>query len=222
MFGENTWRSDDANSRQECERRPILMIGHCYGGIIMQQTYLTSHLHVRDYPGIYDSITGMIFLGTPHQGSGISEMGTVGKIYEVISQQRLQIEGGLLQTIAHDNTILVDTVADFTREVKQRVGPPELFCFFERRSTSVGIIAGLKDYPKEFVVDESSGTLPGYEKRGLQLDHFTMNKFSSNEDYHYIAVVGELVKMVEKAKDIMRERGEAFSTFSFPELTKIQ
>lgn len=179
----------------------------------MQQTYLTSRMHPTDYPGIYDSITGMIFLGTPHQGSGISDMGTVGKIYDLISQQRLQIEDGLLQTIAQDNTILVDTVADFTRDVKQRTAPPELFCFYERRSTPVGLIARLKDHPKEFVVNESSGSLPGYEKRGLALDHFSINKFGSNDDYHYISVVDEMVKMGEKAKDLMRKRGEALCAF---------
>lgn len=207
---------------KDCDRRPIVLIGHCYGGLVMQQAYLTSHRLASDYPGIYNSITGMIFLGTPFQGSCLSNMGTggentgtVGEIYQVIRQQNLKIEDGLLQTIAHDNTILVDTVADFTREIQKRTAPPGLFCFFERRSTPIGKIANLKDRPMEFAVNESSGTLPGYGKLGLALDHFNMNKFGSNKDNHYISIIEELLHLTENTKDIMRKRAEALRAFPF-------
>lgn len=178
-----------------CGQRPLLLICHCYGVLIMQQPYLDSHRFASDYAEIYDAITGIIFLGTPHEG----------EIYEAIRKQTSQVEDGLLQTLAHDNTVIVDTVADFIRMVKQRTAPPEIFCFFERRSTDIGLILGLKD-PKVYVVNESSGTLPGYEKTGLALDHFSMDKFSGNEDYHCIAVVDELVKMTDRTKYIMWKR----------------
>lgn len=79
---------------------------------------------------------------------------------------------------------------------------------------------GIEDYPRGFVADEYSSTLPGFENMGLALDHFSMIKFGSNEDYHYILVVNELVKMADKARGIMRKRGEALSAFPFIALTK--
>ncbi|KAG6359754.1 hypothetical protein INS49_010806 [Diaporthe citri] len=194
---------------KDCNQRPILLICHCYGGIVMQQAYLTSKRHASAYPGIYDAITGIIFLGTPFQGSNIAHISTLRENYRVISQQNLQFKDDLLQTLERGNEILVDTVADFTREVKLRTAPPEIFCFYERRPTNMALILGLKDITKEFVADESSSTLPGYERRGLALDHFSMNKFYNNEDYHYISVVDELVKMAGKTRDIMRKRGKA-------------
>lgn len=176
----------------------------------MQQAYLLSHQFASDYPGIYDAITGFIFLGTPHNGSDIAKIEAEYEIYQVTRQQNLQTKDSLLQTLVPDNTVRVNIVADFTREVKQRTAPPEIFCFYEQLPTNVGLLVGLKDYPKLYVANESSGTLPGYEKRGLPLDHFSINKFSSNQDYNYIAVVHELVKMRDKTKDIMRKREEAF------------
>lgn len=196
-----------------CGRRPILLICHCYGGLVAQKAYLASYLHASDYPGIYDSITGILFLGTPHQGWEMSAIPAVGETYELIQQQRFRIEDGLLQTLAPGNPILVDTAADFTRHVKQRTAPPELFCFFERRPTDVGRILGLEGSTTMLLRSESSSALPGHEKRGLTLDHFNMNKFVSNEDNHYIAVVDELVRMGEKTKDIMRKRRESLCEY---------
>jgi hypothetical protein len=177
----------------------------------MQQVYLQSQRLPSDYPGIYDSITGMIFLGTPHYGADMS----LGQIYETIRKESLQIEDGLLKTVEHDNTVLVDTVADFTREVKLRTAGPEIFCFFEERATPIGRIANLKDHPRVFMVNESSGSLPGYEKLGLTTDHFNINKFESNEDNHYASVVEELHKMGEKSEGLMKQRRAAtHGTFS--------
>lgn len=187
---------------QHCTRRPILLIGHCYGGLVLQQVYLQSQRRLIDYPGIYNSITGMIFLGTPHYGADMS----LGEIYETIRKESLQIEDGLLKTIEHDNTVLVDTVADFTREIKLRTAAPEIFCFFEERTTPIGRLANLKNHPRVFVVNESSGTLPGYEKLGLTVDHFNMNKFDSGKNNHYASIVEVMQTMAEKSEHLMEQR----------------
>lgn len=173
----------------------------------MQQVYLQSKESPSDYPGIYNSITGMVFLGTPHYGSDMFV--SLAALYETIRKQCLQIETGLLKTIDHDNTVLVDIVANFTREVKLRIASPEIFCFFEERATAIGRIANLKDHPQVFVVNESSGCLPGYERLGLTVDHFNMNKFGSSEDNHYVSVVEVMQKMREKSEDLMKQRRAA-------------
>ncbi|KAG8165995.1 hypothetical protein KVR01_004547 [Diaporthe batatas] len=200
---------DLCEQRKDCDRRPILLIGHCYGGLVMQQMYLQSRRRSSEYPSIYDSITGMVFLGTPHYGSSISNMASLGDIYETIRQQNLQTDDSLLKTIAHDNTVLVETVDDFVVDVKQQAPGPEIFCFFEKRPTQIGVIANLDDKLPEFVVNESSACLVGYRRVGLTTDHFNMNKFSSNKNDNYKKVVRELKKMGEKSEDLMKQRRAA-------------
>lgn len=168
----------------------------------MQQVYLQSQRLLIDYPGIYNSITGMVFLGTPHHGADMS----LSEIYETIRKESLQIEDGLLKTIEHDNTVLVDTVADFTREIKLRTAAPEIFCFFEERTTPIGRMANLKTHPRVLVVNESSGTLPGFQKLGLTVDHFNMNKFDSSENNHYASIVEVMQTMAESSEDLMEQR----------------
>ena len=54
------------------------------------------------------------------------------------------------------------------------------------------------DCRKEFVVDKHSGSIDGYDSYGLGLDHFDLNKFSGPEDSHFLLVVNEMRKMLEK------------------------
>lgn len=115
----------------------------------------------------------------------------------------------LLSTVAQDNSVLIDTVHDFTRDVGTRKPGPKLFCFFEERETPVGRIAGLDNSPREFMVNEASGSLHGHEKCGMSLDHFQMNKFEDEEDPYFGYVVEQIQNMVDLSGDIIKERGES-------------
>lgn len=183
------------------------MVGHCFGGLIIEQAYLHAKTLSFDYPGIYSSVIGMIFLGTPHRGSDLANSETLDKFYGLIAKtQTFVVQDDLLKTIAQDNTILMDTVHDFTRDLNTRTPPPKVFCFFEERPTPVGRIAGIENTPREFMVNEASGSLHGHKKMGWTVDHFEMNKFEDAEDRYYRDVVGQIQNMLDASEDIMKER----------------
>lgn len=93
-------------------------------------------------------ITGMVFLGTPHHGvASTSGLTTQGNIYAHIVESEFQIQDNAIQTMAHDNEVLRNTVHNFTRRVKTCQPQPELFCFYEQVSTKVGLIVGLNESP---------------------------------------------------------------------------
>jgi hypothetical protein len=52
-------------------------------------------------------------------------------------------------------------------------------------------------------VTESSGTLDGYGNESLSLDHFAINKFSSKDDDNYLSVRRQILKMNEKARELI-------------------
>ena len=60
---------------------------------------------------------------------------------------------------------------------------------------------------QELIVGQSSATFDNYQKQGLALDHFGMNKFENEEDGSYHQVRWQLVKMAEKSNRIMDGRG---------------
>ncbi|KAI2603697.1 hypothetical protein GGR54DRAFT_644549 [Hypoxylon sp. NC1633] len=191
-----------ADEREECMNRPIIIIGHCFGGLVAQEVYNAAVLLQEDHRGIADSIAGIVFLGTPHRGIPESSgLGTNGQIYQAIIESKVPVQYGLMNTIAQDNEILVNAVHNFTRTVSIRGNNvPELFCFFEQKSCRVGRVAGLEDHPLEFLVTESSGTLSGHPKEGLPLGHFAMNKFQNCQDDNYKSVRRQILKMAKLRK----------------------
>ncbi|KAI1780338.1 hypothetical protein F4818DRAFT_435546 [Hypoxylon cercidicola] len=206
------------DERENCMDRPIIFIGHCFGGLVAQEVYNQAIMHPGDHPGIADSIVGIVFLSTPHHGipesSGFS---TQGEIYRAIIDAEVPVQYGLMNTIAQDNEILVNVVHDFTRTVKtMQAHGPTLFCFYEQKECDVGRVIGLNDQPREFLVTEMSGTLSGHDKEALPLDHFQMNKFEDCNDDNYNSVRREIVKMMKGQRRILPGRWEVTATSSSP------
>ncbi|KAE8442032.1 hypothetical protein EG329_003889 [Mollisiaceae sp. DMI_Dod_QoI] len=221
--------------RVECGFRPIVFVGHCIGGLVIQQVgfkpqitlgseldglasqaYRIATSNKDDYPRISDSVTGVVFLGTPHHGvNNSSGLQTQGRIYQTICRANLQIQDNVLHNMAQDNDMLVSTVHEFTREVsRQQKSAPILFCFYEEKTSKIGLIAGISDMAPEFVVGVSSGTLSGHLNEGLPLDHFAMNKFEDADDDNYKSVRRQIVKMSEASKAIIEGRLEKMSMAS--------
>ncbi|KAH6689853.1 hypothetical protein F5X68DRAFT_254489 [Plectosphaerella plurivora] len=191
--------------RENCPHRPIVFIGHCFGGLVLQKAFMMASSNEIDYPDIFRSTRGMIFIGTPFRGiPESSQLKTSSAIYDAIAAMRVDYQDNILRTIAQDNELLNATVAEFARKISTTPRSPMLFCFFEQRPTNIGAIAGLKTN-KEFVATEGSATLDGHEKEGLASDHFQMNKFEDNEDGNYKCVKVQIEKMVNMAKSTVDE-----------------
>ncbi|KAL3295109.1 nb-arc domain-containing protein [Colletotrichum asianum] len=187
-------------TREACTQRPIILIAHCFGGLIVQSAYNKSCMQPGDFPGVSQSMRGMVFLGTPHSGVNEgSSMSRQGEIYAAIVASKMEIQDNVLQSIMRDNDVLESTRAEFTRKVSTSKPPPKIFCFFELRPTNLGAIVGAQ-LPKEFLVGESSATLSGHERQGLAVDHFYINKFEDKFDNHYRNVAYQLLRMLKEAK----------------------
>ncbi|EWC44427.1 hypothetical protein DRE_06795 [Drechslerella stenobrocha 248] len=191
-------------TREGCEERPIIFVGHCFGGLVMQKAYLLAKSHDVDYPGIWKSTTGLLFIGTPHQGTGAA-LHSQGSIYQAIAADNLPTEEGILRTLEGGNETLVDVVREFTRLAGLQPPPVNIYCFYEQKSTIVGKIVR-DDSIKEYVVDEASGALHGHASEGLPLDHFNLNKYRGPNDINYIRVQREIVSMVKKSKAVLESR----------------
>ncbi|KAK8113454.1 hypothetical protein PG984_013980 [Apiospora sp. TS-2023a] len=202
--------------RSDCSDRPLLLVGHCFGGLVMQKAYTLAGIHPEDYPGILDSITGMVFLGTPHKGANIdSGPVTLSEVYRVIVAAEVQIKDNILHSMLHDNDVLVETVNHFTRAVgnlQAKNQAPQIFCFYESKRTNTGAVVGSKDIHLEYVATKSSAVLSGHKDRGLPLDHFNLNKFEDCEEPPYVAVMMVIVKMAKASDDILRRRGLGIQT----------
>ncbi|KAI8213553.1 hypothetical protein K4K52_004602 [Colletotrichum sp. SAR 10_76] len=164
-----------------------------------REAYNLAQTLTSDYPGISASTSGIVFMGTPHRGTG-SALHSQGKIYQAVVRAQCETQGNILEVLEENNETLVDVVDEFTRLVHVATPKVEIVCFFEQMSTSVGKIVQDDDI-KEFVVGEQSGVLRGHRSLGLPRDHFSLNKFSGKEDGNYKSVRRQLAKMTRIATE---------------------
>ncbi|MCJ1465981.1 hypothetical protein MMC07_004600 [Pseudocyphellaria aurata] len=184
--------SDLHEKRENNTQRPLIFIGHCFGGLIIQKAITRSKTLDYKHPGIFTSLSGVIFLGTPHRGT--SDTMSRGLLLFLISaEQKVKVDGTILHALEQENPSLNDTLNEFTTLCNAK--NVKLCCFFEQRKTKVWKIVG-EDLPTEFVVDETSACLDGHDRRGLGLDHFRLNKFPGPGDGYYKAVIGPIRRMI--------------------------
>ncbi|KAI9763363.1 MAG: hypothetical protein M1840_000555 [Geoglossum simile] len=193
-------------SRKTCTQRPIVFIGHCFGGLVIEKALLNARLHEEDYPDIIRSVAGIIFLGTPHRGS--SSQSAASLIATIASSLHCGERSSLLKAVEKDSEMLTDLVYDFTRMVN--IASIPLFCFFEQHKSDIAKVVKPKVsfWPsyKDTIVDERSGCIDGFPKLGLACDHFHINKFSSPKDGNYHFVQSEVTRFVKEAPDRVHHR----------------
>lgn len=136
---------------QGCPLRPMVFIGHCFGGIVIERVsrermvhhdldadivvkaLVSAKLHEEDYPSFVRSVAGVVFLGTPHRGSSLQSKASV--IASIASAVGLGEQSSLLKIAEKDSEMLADLLHDFTRTVDSMSMP--LFCFFEQHKSDV-------------------------------------------------------------------------------------
>lgn len=111
-----------------------------------RQTLVDAHLERKNWPGIYDSTVGLVFLGTPFRGThdSLSQGEILSRAYALFTGSPIYGENlGILRAGGESLTDLVDM---YLRIARQSV-MPRVACFYEQKASEVGGILG-KDLSK--------------------------------------------------------------------------
>ncbi|KAI5848526.1 hypothetical protein DFP73DRAFT_629907 [Morchella snyderi] len=187
--------------RKGVEERPIIFIGHSFGGIIIKKALViagSKHRNDSRYKSFEKVITGIIFLGVPHDGSRLTAIGKLlshGTYWLGSSTEILEsLKPGARELRDLNNTFLTGYQ-----------GGLKIISFWEMQMTKIWNIPLLQ------AVDENSATIPGGIGIPLDLDHVGMNKFESEQDNCYGLVKGELDRMVGDVLKEVRKTEEKLS-----------
>ena len=95
------------------------------------------------WPNIIESVTGVVFMGTPHRGTG--SITSKGLLYAAIaSDPTLRVDGTVLKALEYGNDVLMDVLNEFISICNAPTIAMSICCFFEQRPTSVGRVIGNK------------------------------------------------------------------------------
>jgi pimeloyl-ACP methyl ester carboxylesterase len=137
--------------RMDAPDRPIIFIAHSLGGLVVKRAVLLS-AGQPDWVPIKNATQGIVFLGTPHQGSDkANDLAVLQKIVNVAKGQ-LSFHKGISDELRPYSTAVEDLSREFTYHV---YGSMELLCCYEAHKQKVHALS------KEVVRDPLSALLIG-------------------------------------------------------------
>ncbi|KAI5837295.1 ankyrin repeat-containing domain protein [Morchella snyderi] len=180
---------DSCREEAEAKNRPIIFIGHSFGGIIIKKALVMANSEKRSRNDglIKESMRGAIFLGVPHDGSQLTAFGKLASY----CTYWLGSSTELLEALQSGCSFLRDLNQDFI----DSYGESDLVDFYELHlSKTMGI-------PLLMGVDAHSSTNPGVKRVALESDHVGMNKFGSEKQHNYQLVCRQITRMVAKIEE---------------------
>ncbi|GAP89361.1 putative tetratricopeptide repeat domain-containing protein [Rosellinia necatrix] len=175
---------DLAQLATEFPHRPIVLIAHSLGGLLLKKALLLAHQNLQDprFKLVLDCLSGILFLGTPH--SGVTDESTLLRHNQVLfgcAKIALQKQSSKLPR--HDVFQLANLAATF----EQITNIPVLSVYeLADRSSSVHKLFGKKT---KVLVDEALATISSDTERllGVHLAHSELCKLPLLKDQTYSA-----------------------------------
>ncbi|OTA99070.1 hypothetical protein M426DRAFT_95973 [Hypoxylon sp. CI-4A] len=165
--------------KRQGRRLPITFIGHSFGGIIIKKALCES----GDSGDIPINTRGIIFLGTPHQGSSASRWGAaVASLTGFLGSDRT-----LLLSLQSHSSYLSDLEDSFRGWVLPKSPHIKVISFHESKPTymfgwlSIG-----------HIVNRNEALGYAGKSDSIDKDHSGMNKFSGHDDPQYIRLKREI------------------------------
>ncbi|KAH0538071.1 hypothetical protein FGG08_005333 [Glutinoglossum americanum] len=207
----------------EEKRRPIIFIGHGFGGLIIKQNealVIAGGDNTDDFCNIHKLIKGFVFLGTPHKGAQLT---TVGKMISLFGHWQGS-STSLLEITEPKSIINRELHESFMQFLGRSCGTADTVCAFEAVKES------LFGFPIMHVVEKDSAVIDGSRKIGLEQRHRDVQRFVSRNDENYQDVLWWIRRWVEKLKErtsarqmeVMKEKTqeqqECLQSLAFPEM----
>ncbi|CAG8979288.1 hypothetical protein HYALB_00012671 [Hymenoscyphus albidus] len=126
--------------RKEFPLRPLIMIAHCFGGLVVLKALLKAQYYKDEWTGIFESTTGLVFFGTPFNGSeGMKQSEMLEAAQREYNEDQTQTE--VLRVLEPGNEFLQDLVDSFCK-TRLQADKARVTCFFEMKPSNVGVIVG--------------------------------------------------------------------------------
>ncbi|RDW65049.1 hypothetical protein BP6252_10700 [Coleophoma cylindrospora] len=196
------------DARSDTNRRPIVFVAHSLGGLVLKRAILDMHqsIHSRETltnsaklaQGLYESISGLIFFGTPHLGSRIDEKNRVQVLKGLIGSFAT-IPKNLTKALVSESVELGDLSKFFEKTKLYTDGKISIRSFFETITRAVyGTVITTKASANLHYASE--------EMVPIERTHEGMVKFASPDDQYYKATLAVMRRYGQEGLKRKREQ----------------
>jgi pimeloyl-ACP methyl ester carboxylesterase len=140
-----TYRENDGTNE-----RPIIFVCHSLGGLVCEDTLVTSRQRSEPHlQNILHSTRGIIFMGTPHHGAGLATWAErLSRSIGLVKQTNSEI----VEVLKRDSEVLARIQDSFHTMVmargKEGLPPIEISCFYEELPLpGVGLVSHYRARP---------------------------------------------------------------------------
>lgn len=193
----------DALQLRKCSDRPIIFVCHSLGGLVVKRTLIhcrnVTNEKIEHLRSVFVSTYGILFLGTPHNGSDMAKWGSLLQniCSAVLPRKVMESSSQLISALQTDNETLQNINSLFA-EILPRY---HVYFFHETRSTDI-------KGTRQLIVDETSAApyIEGVERMGIEADHSSMCKFDDETAPGYEAVAEAILRYSEAAPALIAHR----------------
>ncbi|KAK6350808.1 hypothetical protein TWF718_003994 [Orbilia javanica] len=197
---------DKARVTEKEKNRPLVVIGHSFGGTILTHAYVQA-VDSPELRHIHDSITDILFFGVPFRGINFDDVRSmVGEISDLAGQGERLVEYIDYETIRQTST--VTRFKGFIQGNGTRI-----FSFFETQKTPRVVKQEDGGYSRtgtpSIVVNKNSVEVGIYGLERLfpaEGDHSTLVKLKSNQEPTYTTIRNYLKKTIQAEGTVQRKR----------------
>jgi len=170
--------------------RPLIFVAHSLGGLVCANALSRQHGANEAYKRIVESTRGVVFLGTPFEGSAKARWASVAAkyldLFTSTNREKIKDMEERSQKLASINEAFLKFLKARDRSSK----PVEIACFFEEYPT---YIAG-KNIGR--IVPKNSATLPGIDPLPISANHADLCRFEDEERTGYINISNVLSQWI--------------------------
>ncbi|CAM1508100.1 Fc.00g049480.m01.CDS01 [Cosmosporella sp. VM-42] len=198
--------------------RPLVLIAHSLGGLVIKRALSNIHADrhtglqtrkIKEQNAIYDSIAGIVFMGTPHAGSSVADAVRVKVLKSIAGATFKKAPENLIKALSAHSNELQDLCTSFERTTLFTQHVIEICTYYETKSTR---------FAGEEVVPRSMALLHYLNEReeGIPKPHTSMAKFSGIEDGTYQSVRQRLLDMGTDGLNTLRARQATYRISQIP------
>lgn len=185
--------------------RPIIFLCHSLGGIIVKRALTIAAGHVSHRSArlhlIYTCTFGILFFGTPHNGSGIARPANrlIKFVSAVVPRRITRFETSLVTGLEVDSETLQNITQDFAPMMTRY----HIYFFWEQLPTNL-------IYSTDYVVARSSAApvIDGTNRCGIAANHRDMCKFEGIDSPGFKVTIRALERYVQAAPRVVETRLE--------------
>ncbi|KAK6500012.1 hypothetical protein TWF481_010371 [Arthrobotrys musiformis] len=189
-----------ARSTKAEQRRPLVLIGHSFGGTIITHAFVKASTGTL-YTNIYNSVRGIFFFGVPFKGINLEDVFSMLDDDEEIGKEDYELVRG----IVYETERFTNTATIFKERIEGT--KTRVFSFYETHMTPKVIKLPDGSYGRHgdhvIVVSRNSVELgiSGLEELfSAPANHSTIVKFKNEQDPTYRTVHDRLKELVQSAE----------------------